>query len=486
MANLYTDLLGSLGGTPGGLAPFDFSQRNYVNPTDPMKISWNFYGPNDVGGMDNTGVNPVRTGPNLYNLGDDFYKALGYQGQAWTPATLDQMVSGGNDRGTINPEFQKWLSDQGYMYGEGMGGSQPFRGYFDKNGRPVNIQAGASDNSALEKFARDALGLYLGGQAFGAVAGGGGVAAGDAAGYAAAADTAGGLIPEYGSIAAYDAALGSVPAAAATSGFVGPSTGAAVGNALTSAAPAGNALSGLGNLGQWAPVVGGLAGAAIQNESIGDAIAAQSKAASEANALQKYIFDTQQKNIEPWMTAGKAALGNLTNLLNSGELTSKYAGKFNTKFDPSTVQMDPGYQFGLDQGQQAIANSAAARGMGLSGATLKAANRFGTDYATTKYNDAYNRTYGRFQDEYSKQVDDFNRFWAEKQNAFNPLFNMAGLGSTANQQVGQAGQNYANQVGATTRNLGDNSAASSVARGNVWGNLLGDLGGYFYNQYGKP
>lgn len=61
------------------------------------------------------------------------------------------------------------------------------------------------------------------------------------------------------------------------------------------------------------------------------------------------------------------------------------------------AQNDPGYQFGLDQGTSAMTNSAAARGLLRSGGTLQDFAKFGNDYASTKYNDVYNRalqTYG--------------------------------------------------------------------------------------------
>lgn len=46
-----------------------------------------------------------------------------------------------------------------------------------------------------------------------------------------------------------------------------------------------------------------------------------------------------------------------------------------------------GYQFGMDQGMQAITGSAATKGLLNSGGTLKAMNAFGQDYASSKYGD---------------------------------------------------------------------------------------------------
>jgi len=65
----------------------------------------------------------------------------------------------------------------------------------------------------------------------------------------------------------------------------------------------------------------------------------------------------------------------------------------------------PGYQAQLDAGLQARNRSAAAQGTVLSGGTLKALDRFGTDYAATGYQtlrnntlDAYKQKYSQFQD----------------------------------------------------------------------------------------
>ena len=52
---------------------------------------------------------------------------------------------------------------------------------------------------------------------------------------------------------------------------------------------------------------------------------------------------------------------------------------------------DPGYQFGLTQGTKQISSSAAANGTVLNPGTVQALNQYGTDYATTKYNDLFNR-----------------------------------------------------------------------------------------------
>jgi hypothetical protein len=201
----------------------------------------------------------------------------------------------------------------------------------------------------------------------------------------------------------------------------------------------------------WGFVAGSvvsLGAAAISADSARSAANTQSDAANRATDLQWQQYQQNRQDQMPWMQAGQQALAKLTGLLNSGDLTSKFA--------PKDLQNEPGYQFGLKQGQQSLDYSGAARGAG--GAALKAAAQYGNDYAGTKYNEA------------------FNRFQTEQQNIQNPLFRLAGLGSTANQQVGMAGMNYANQAGQDYIGGANAQAAAGVARGNIYGNALGQIG----------
>lgn len=54
-------------------------------------------------------------------------------------------------------------------------------------------------------------------------------------------------------------------------------------------------------------------------------------------------------------------------------------------------QMDPGYQFRMDEGQRALENSAAARGGLLSGGTAKAIEQYGQGFASNEYANVFNR-----------------------------------------------------------------------------------------------
>lgn len=125
---------------------------------------------------------------------------------------------------------------------------------------------------------------------------------------------------------------------------------------------------------------------------------------------------------------------------------------------------DPGYQFGLQQGQQALDRKIAAMGGRVSGASLKAAARYGTDYASTGYNAAYQRG----------------------QDRLNRLAALAGLGQTATQASTQSGANATNAISGLMTSQGDANAARAISSGNIWGNAANQLAGYYMNQQRTP
>lgn len=201
-----------------------------------------------------------------------------------------------------------------------------------------------------------------------------------------------------------------------------------------------------------AVVVGG----AISANAAGDAADAQVGAASDATAEQRRQFDLLRADQQPYRDIGNNALAKLTELLNNGGLTSRFAGK---------VDQEPGYQFGMSEGLKGVGQSAAARGMGLSGEALKASSRYATDYATTKYNDA------------------FNRWNVENNGIYNRLAGISGIGQTATNQVGAAGQAFGNAYADNTIGAGNAQAAAGMAQGNIYGNVFNQLGAMGYKGY---
>lgn len=116
----------------------------------------------------------------------------------------------------------------------------------------------------------------------------------------------------------------------------------------------------------------------------------------------------------------------------------------------------PGYQFGFNQGQNALQTSAAARGGLFSGKAGKALVKFGNDYADQQGYTPY----------------------------MNRLASLFGGAQTAGGQIGSAGQNFANQAGANMQNAANarSSGLLGSAQANMWG--LGQAGGFLNDAYG--
>ena len=179
----------------------------------------------------------------------------------------------------------------------------------------------------------------------------------------------------------------------------------------------------------------------------------QASAADRAAELQQQQFERQVELQEPWRQAGITALNKLT------PLATEY-----TPFGMDQFQQDPGYAFRMSEGMKALERSAAARGGLLSGSTLKGAQRYGQDLASQEYMNA------------------FNRYQAERNARLNPLQSLAGVGQTATNQLGQAGQTMAGNVGQA---LG--AATQARASGYIGGaNALSQgLGTYLNYQQGQ-
>lgn len=183
------------------------------------------------------------------------------------------------------------------------------------------------------------------------------------------------------------------------------------------------------------------------------AASTQADAANRAADLQMQQFERQVELQEPWRQAGITALNKLT------PLATEY-----TPFGMDQFQQDPGYAFRMQEGMKALERSAAARGGLLSGGMLKGAQQYGQGLASQEYMNA------------------FNRYQAERNARLNPLQSLAGVGQTATNQLGQAGQTMAGNVGQA---LG--AAAQARASGYVGGaNALSQgLGTYLNYQQGQ-
>lgn len=186
-----------------------------------------------------------------------------------------------------------------------------------------------------------------------------------------------------------------------------------------------------------------LAGATIGSSLIGAHAAnkgmkAEVQSDREALALQGRMYDQQREDTEPWRRFGGMSLGDAYAMTQPG-------------YDHTT---SPGYEFRRSEGLRGIGSRLASMGLYNSGGAIKDAERYADGFAA---------------DDYDRQ---FNRFST-----------LAGFGSTANGQIGAAGQNYANQGAGILGNIGQARASGYAGQAGAYQQGLGSLASIF-GQYG--
>jgi hypothetical protein len=210
-------------------------------------------------------------------------------------------------------------------------------------------------------------------------------------------------------------------------------------------------------------------GLGLTDSGAGDrAYEAQAAAMAEANRLQKQIYDESKERYKPWQEEGVNSFKNLARLANNRQdfqdAEGVYKGHSGT-FSLADFQQDPGYNFRMKEGQKALQRSASARGNMGGGGTMKALARYGQDYASGEYQNAYNR----FNQDYGNAYNRYNNNYDQR---FNGLNTIANYGSNANNSLSGLGTNYANAVSGNITSLGNARAANEMNRGNslkdVW------------------
>lgn len=164
-----------------------------------------------------------------------------------------------------------------------------------------------------------------------------------------------------------------------------------------------------------------------QTAAIRDSSAQAAAVQREALTELRRQYDTSRGDFLPFLDMAKRAGTEYEALLD----------------DPSRIRDLPGYQFAVEEGQDAIESSGAAQGMQLSGKTLKDLLRFGQNTATG-FRTQELQNYG----------------------------NLMGLGMGAGANLGQAGAAYSSGAGGQYSNLAEGLRGSGIAQaGNIAGSL---------------
>lgn len=170
---------------------------------------------------------------------------------------------------------------------------------------------------------------------------------------------------------------------------------------------------------------------------------ANSKAQKELEDAGK----NAQSQLAPYTASGAANNARLSDLLGtSGNSGAAGYGTLGADYTPGDLTKDPGYQFQLDQGNQALDRKQSASGNYFSGGALKAAEEYGTGLADNTYNNA------------------FSRYQQQQQQQYGMLAGQAG-----------AGQGAATASGNISEGIGNAQAAAEIGSANIVNQSLSSL-----------
>ena len=199
----------------------------------------------------------------------------------------------------------------------------------------------------------------------------------------------------------------------------------------------------------------------------GASVYASNQQASGQQAAQQTAqneFNTINKQEQPFITAGTGATNKLSDLLGtSGNNGAAGYGSLTSNFTPADLNSNlaPSYNFMLQQGDNALMNSAAATTGALSGPALKNLINYNQNYASTGYQQA------------------FNNWNTQQNNIFQRLTNLATLGQNAASTTGAQGTQLAGQVGAAQVGAANAQAGGTVGVAGSLVNGLNNAAGYY-------
>lgn len=194
---------------------------------------------------------------------------------------------------------------------------------------------------------------------------------------------------------------------------------------------------------------------------------------------------------QPYLAAGQEGLQRMMQgnydvaLPGQAQMPAEYQpGQFN--YDQ---YKDPGTQFRMQQGTEAINTGAAGQGAGLSGATLKALAKFGQNLGSQEYGAAYGRfnqdrgaglagyqtNLGRANDIWGQQKDIYTMGNQQAQNRYGRAQDLGSMGQTAAGNMSNLASDYGSNLAGLYGAQGQIQAQGRLAPAQTYMNMAGDI-----------
>jgi hypothetical protein len=236
-------------------------------------------------------------------------------------------------------------------------------------------------------------------------------------------------------------------------------------------------------IGGAAQAVGSVASAALQTAAQRYATDKATAAADKAQNLLQQRYDTTRGDLLPYNATGQRAAA----AIDAGQFQFGIAdmkdvdqarGYFNQAATlgsgpgaQAALAATPGYQFALNQGLQATQNSAAARGLGVSGAALKGAATYATGLADQTYTNQFNKLINLGQNALTTNASREGNIT----NTFNRLASTEQIGENAAASTGTSGASLGNAAANATLAGGAAQVAGAIGTGNALADGIGGV-----------
>lgn len=199
-------------------------------------------------------------------------------------------------------------------------------------------------------------------------------------------------------------------------------------------------------------VASSVIGGSMQSSAAKSAANTQAESTRYAADIQKQMFDIQNEQLKPYREAGYGALTRIQDLLPS--LTAPVT--------EAEIRGLPGFDFAMKQGLGATRQQFNVGGGGSN--VDRAAQKFATDYVVSTA---------------------MPQVIAQRQNIYNTLAGIAGIGQTAQNTSTALGQATAGNIGNLAVGGANAAAAGQIGSANAWSSALGNLPGaaMMYKMY---
>lgn len=206
-------------------------------------------------------------------------------------------------------------------------------------------------------------------------------------------------------------------------------------------------------------------------------------ASKDAAKQQAMMYQITRSDLAPYNAPGANALTDAYSLAKLGPtgggrnyLDEAYAN-IPMQMTQAQLEQTPGYQWTMAQVLKSVQGAAAARGLGVSGASAKGAATYATGLADNTYKTQFDVAQKRFEDYLNLNTGQQNNL----SNQSKRFMDIATLGENAAAQTGAQGTTLAGKSGEYLQSAGLAQAAGTRGVGNA---LTGAANNYMaYNQY---